>query len=64
MIATIKSIEELNTTNNFIHQNESFKEWCKENQGKKFYVVKDYGNVLRLKNLNFLITRDYLELKE
>lgn len=64
MRAKVKTLEELNKIKSFQHQNESFKDWCGEVQGKKFYVIKDYGNVLRLKNLNFLITRDYLELEE
>lgn len=39
-----------------------FKRWLIDHKDKTFYVVDEFENSYRLKNINFLITKNFVDI--
>jgi hypothetical protein len=34
--------------------------WIEEHKNRKFYVIEDYGDKVRLKGVNFIVGKEFL----
>ena len=38
-----------------------FRSWIDKHKDESYYVLEDYGNVVRLKGVHFLITKEFID---
>lgn len=59
MICRLKESKDVNK-----YYNDSFKTFLDTHQNQRFKIINDYGNCVRLKGVNFLVTKDCIISEE